>query len=255
MEDVRIRFFRDNKGMEKLLNRQAQRFAGSSAIAISMLLSVGFDLDLSSGLNHYRLTQGQTVSQSAMAQETPDQDAEADDLTPAPKGGKSEQPVKKPAAPKEVKQLKPQFIDTSIEEKSEVTQPAAPEARSDEYVEREAKLAEPLKKLVQAPFVFNNAKGGSNELTEAFIAATKAGPKLKDDLQFILENGSPAGKLYAACLIRGFDGATGTRLLTGFKADKTLVKNKSYISQEHYTVGEVATDLLSPAPTILLRPR
>lgn len=197
------------------------------------------------------------TAQSAMAQEEPDID-DAEDLAPKPQGGegkkKSDEPAKARTESKETKTPKPEFIDTSIEEKP-TTPPPADEEKSDEYKEREAKLAEPLKKLVQAPFVFNNAKGGSSEFTDAFVAAAKDGVKLKDDLQFIIENGSPAGKLYAACLIRMFDAPSGMRILTGFKSDKTLVNNKSYTSQEHYTIGEVATDLLSPTPTILLRPR
>lgn len=224
------------------LIRCTMRLSIASAAALSMiLLPVSF-------FPH--------TNQSAFGQE--ESDASSDDLTPQPKGESSSNPKetsKESSSTEKSKPPRPQFIDTSIEEKPSVNQFTAPDEKSDEYKEREAKLPEPLKKLIQAPFLYNNSKGGSSELSDAFTEAAKQGPKLREDLQFIFENGSPAGKLYAASLIRLFDAPGGTRLLSGFKADKTLVKNKTYISQEHYTAGEVVTDLLSPAPTILLKPR
>lgn len=226
-------------------------------IALSMLVCTCFQFNVSGKSDSNNSTAKLIGSQSAMAQEEPDSAADSDDLAPQPKGegGQSRETSTESAKPENLKPPRPQLIDTSIEEKPAVSQPPPPDDKSDQYKEREAKLVEPLKKLIQAPFLFNNSKGGSSELTDAFVAAAKLGPKLKDDLQFIIENGSPAGKLYAACLIRTFDPPAGTRLLSGFKADKTMINNKSYTSQEHYTVGEVVTDLLSPAPTILLKPR
>ncbi len=230
----------------------------SFSIALSMLIGASIQLYVPDGSSSNNSSVTLIGSQSAMAQEEPDSAADSDDLTPQPKGGggkQSEETGMESAKPEVSKPPRPQLIDTSIEEKPAVSQPAQPDEKSDEYKEREAKLAEPLRKLVQAPYLFNNSKGGSSDLADAFVAAAKLGPKLKDDLQFIIENGSPAGKLYAACLIRTFDAPAGTRLLSGFKADKTMVNNKSYTSQEHYTVGEVVTDLLSPSPTIMLKPR
>ena len=154
------------------------------------------------------------------------------------------------------RQFKRQLIDTSIEEKAAIqTAPSGGENKSPAYLEREAKLSAPLKKLIQAPQIYDNSKGGSSEFAEAFLAATKDGEKFREDLLFIVENGSPAGKIYAAVLIKSFDAPLGNKILNGFKTDKTLVKNKSYTSLEHFTMGEVVTDLLSPAPTIILKPR
>lgn len=155
-----------------------------------------------------------------------------------------------------VEQFKRKLIDTSIEEKpAEQATSASEEPKSPEYLDREAKLSEPLRKLIQAPHLYDNSKGGSSEIAAAFMAAVKEGAKSRDDLLFIVENGSPAGKIYAAVLIRMFDPATGMKILNGFRTDKTLVNNKSYTAQEHYTTAEVATDLLSDSPTILLKPR
>ncbi len=224
-------------------------------IALTLTLLSGLSVRSASSTGKSPLI---ALIQSAMAQETPDAAVEEDDLTPQSRGAsesKSPQAAKTDAKPKELKRPITQIIDTSIEENPPEPQSVVLNEKSEQYKERESRLAEPLKKLVQAPFLFNNAKGGSSELTDAFLAAAKEGAKLKDDLQFVIENGSPAGKVYAAALIRLFDAASGTRILTGFKMDKTLVENKSYISLEHYTTGEVATDLLSPQPTILLRPR
>lgn len=153
-------------------------------------------------------------------------------------------------------QFKRQLIDTSIEEAPAApTAPSASEQKSPAYLEREAKLSEPLKKLIQAPQIYDNSKGGSSEFSDAFVAASKDGAKSREDLLFIVENGSPAGRIYAAVLIKNFDAPMGNKILNGFKTEKTLVNNKSYTSLEHFTMGEVVTDLLSPAPTIILKPR
>ena len=153
-------------------------------------------------------------------------------------------------------QFKRQLIDTSIEETS-APQPAPEQSntKSAAYLEHEARLSAPLKKLIQAPQIYDHSKGGSSEFSDAFLAAAKEGAKNREDLLFMVENGSPAGKIYAAVLLRLIDSATGTKILNGFKSDKTLVNNKSYTSVEHFTMGEIATDLLSPAPSIILKPK
>jgi len=160
---------------------------------------------------------------------------------------------KDPAKESRIRQLKTQFVDTSIEEKPATPASSEAEPKSPEYLDREAKLSEPLKKLLSAPLLFDSSKGGGSEFADAFVQAAKTGASARQDLLFIAENGSPAGKIYAALLIRMFDPCTGNRFLNGFKTDKSLVKTKTYVSQETYTVGEVVTDLLSPAPTIIIR--
>lgn len=155
-----------------------------------------------------------------------------------------------------IQQFKRKLIDTSIEEKPAAQAASTGEQpESPEYLDRESKLSEPLRKLIQAPHLYDNSKGGSSEIAAAFMAAAKEGAKSRSDLLFIVKNGSPAGKIYAAVLIRMFDPATGTNILNGFKTEKALVNNKSYTAQEHYTTAEVATDLLSDSPSILLKPR
>ncbi len=150
---------------------------------------------------------------------------------------------------------RPKLIDTSFEEASTPIAPAQPAEPSDKYKTREVQLQEPLKVLIQASHLYDLSRGGSSELSDAFVKAIALGPASRDDLLFIIENGSPAGKIYAACLLLQFDRATGTQVLNGFKTVKTLVVNKSYTASEHYTMGEVATDLLSPSPAIILKRR
>lgn len=190
--------------------------------------------------------------------------AEDGDLMPKPTEGTADSnpPVQEQSSTRsteekssvaETKKFKPRLIDTSIEEKPAVIQtPDEPEEKSEEYKEREARLSEPLKRLLQAPHIFDCSRGGSSDLSEAFVLAAKDGANARADLMFIVENGSPAGKIYAASLIRKFDTAAGNRILNDFKSANTLVKNKTYTAQEHYTLAEVATDLLSGAPTIIL---
>jgi hypothetical protein len=199
------------------------------------------------------------------------QDAQTEDLQPKARAasddkdddgvevsnpGSESQPSSAKPTESKFRKVKTQFVDTSIEEKPATPQPSTVgQEKSPEYLTREAKLSEPLKKIIQAPHIYDNSKGGSSEFTAAFAQAAKDGLKSKEDLLFIVENGSPAGKIYAAYLLKLIEPSTGTRILNGFKTEKTLVNNKSYTSQEHYTMGEVATDLLSSSPTIILKGR
>jgi len=182
-----------------------------------------------------------------------DSDLDSEDLKSSSKSASS-----KPTHENQNKPLKfkRQLIDTSIEEAA--TPQPAPEqinTKSTTDLEHEARLSAPLKKLIQAPQIYDNSKGGSSELSDAFVAAAKEGAKNRDDLLFMVKNGSPAGKIYAAVLLRLIDSATGTKILNSFKSEKTLVNNKSYTSVEHFTMGEIATDLLSPTPSIILKPK
>jgi hypothetical protein len=180
-----------------------------------------------------------------------DNDCQSGDLKSSSASASSES---KSETQNKLRQFKRQLIDTSVEEKSAA--PAAStlsEPKSAMYLEREARLSAPLKKLIQAPQIYDHSKGGSSEYSDAFTAAAKEGAKNREDLLFVVENGSPAGKIYAAVLLKMIDGPAGTKILNGFKSEKTLVNNKSYTSLEHFTMGEIATDLLSPSPSIVLK--
>ncbi len=204
-----------------------------------------------------------STSRSLIAKVSADADAESadsgdNDMDSEDLKSSSQSASSKPTTESQNKplQFKRQLIDTSIEETT-APKPAPEQSntKSTAYLEHEARLSAPLKKLIQAPQIYDNSKGGSSEFSDAFVAAAKEGAQNREDLLFMVENGSPAGKIYSAVLLRLIDSQTGTKILNGFKSDKTLVNNKSYTSVEHFTMGEIVTDLLSPAPSIILKPK
>jgi hypothetical protein len=116
----------------------------------------------------------------------------------------------------------------------------------------ERTLPPPLKALSEAKFLYDSSAGGSSPLTKAFVEARKQAPLHKDDLEWIAGNGTPAGRVYAAILIT-FDKPKAQAILTELKADKdTMVDLNSLEGTFHYSLGEIATDLLSSSSIIRL---
>lgn len=85
---------------------------------------------------------------------------------------------------------------------------------------------------------------------KAYDEALLQGDKLRSQLEWLLQNGSAVGRVYAAILIRQFDNASGRNALEQMKDDKTLLRYKKGAELMHYSVGEVAIDSLSKYPTI-----
>ncbi len=209
------------------------------------------------------------------------QDAEDADLEPAPAGASTgvggaqtgSEPAGKPKKKKKPPAVK--MPETSEDENPSASEeasaeppaadpnaapaeppPPSPEELARQELERQVeKLPEPLKKLALAKHVYDTSAGGSDEYTAAFKAAISRGAGLRDDLIWIAKNGSPAGRIYAALLIKQFDNTQGTALLLSWKDDKTMVVNKRPGSEEHYSVSEIVSDLMSKTPIIKLTPR
>lgn len=91
-----------------------------------------------------------------------------------------------------------------------------------------------------------------SDIALAFEQAQKAGVGVRTDLEWLIENASPAGRIYAAVLLRLIDRQAGTRALERLKADKDILVYKNAGDKVHYSVGEVAIDLLSDKPSICL---
>lgn len=85
---------------------------------------------------------------------------------------------------------------------------------------------------------------------QAYDEALLAGEKIRRQLDWLLQNGSAVGRVYAAILIRQFDNTAGRNALEAMKEDKTLLRYKKGAETMHYSVGEVAVDSLSKYPTI-----
>ena len=121
----------------------------------------------------------------------------------------------------------------------------SPQAKAEER-----KLPPELGLLSQSTYLFDYSAGGRNQVAEAYANVLNNGAA-EADLDWILTHGSPAGRIYAACLIRKIDPARGTTTMRQMLVDnKTLVTHKTARGEDHYTLAEIITDLLSPSPTI-----
>lgn len=142
------------------------------------------------------------------------------------------------------------------DERNAVTEPLSQESASikEEVPKVPARaLPPPLKALNEAAYLFDRSAGGSCELTKAFAEVREQAASHKEDLEWIAINGTPAGRIYAAVLIRHFDKPKGELLLKDFKNDKdSMVDLNSLEGSYHYSVGEIATDLLSANSIIRL---
>jgi len=96
------------------------------------------------------------------------------------------------------------------------------------------------------------ANAPKSELRKAFEEAVKAGNGIKTDVIWLTHNASPAGRLYAVCLLKKLEPQTAKSTLEEFKTDKDNVSYKHGGEIVHYSVGEIAIDQLSPKPIIVI---
>lgn len=85
-----------------------------------------------------------------------------------------------------------------------------------------------------------------NKECEAYLKALKNGKSIKKELDWMLKNGSAAGKLYAAILIQDFDKKAGEQAFTLLQSEKALVKYSPGGCEGGTTrpLGEHATEFL-----------
>jgi hypothetical protein len=96
----------------------------------------------------------------------------------------------------------------------------------------------------------------SARLKEAIAEAVKLGPSSRDDLRWIVENGSPCGRIYAVCLLKVFDRPEATEAAKALKEGMSDV-NLEFVSASercHYSIGDVLIDQSSAHPLIQLVP-
>lgn len=114
----------------------------------------------------------------------------------------------------------------------------------------ELKLPPYLVKLNDAQYIDDSRLGEKSETRLAFDQALKAGSSIRSELQWLVENGRPVGRIYAAIIFRSFDKPGGRELLERLKTDTNLIKYKKGGEICHYSVGDVAQDALSSKPII-----
>ncbi len=183
----------------------------------------------------------------------------ADDSTDASQAGDEEMQNKDEDSEKNKKPgwLKPRIIETSdeaapAENRSVGVQSTPLDAEQQKQIDS---FCEPLKKLATAEYVFDISQGGADPYAQLIDKLCKDPAQVKrylKDLLWMSKNASPAGRIYAAYLVKTQDKVQGERLFDLLKSDKTLVTHKTAAKQVHYTVGEIATNLAGSAPSIKL---
>lgn len=87
--------------------------------------------------------------------------------------------------------------------------------------------------------------------------ASKLGAASRPDLEWIIENGSPAGRLYAAALLKRLDNTAGAEAFKILSRDMGDVTIDFVGTNErcHYSISDVIVDQNSPHPLILILPK
>ncbi|CAN5224615.1 hypothetical protein BH11CYA1_BH11CYA1_29350 [soil metagenome] len=100
-----------------------------------------------------------------------------------------------------------------------------------------------------------SVKGG--KIKPSVNQALKLGAPARDDLEWIIANGSPAGRLYATAILGRFDQAAAKDAYRALAAGMGDV-NVDYLSAHehcHYSVADIVTDQTSPKPLIEIVPK
>lgn len=117
------------------------------------------------------------------------------------------------------------------------------------------KMADSLTTIAKAGRLedFSLRSGG---LKDAVSQARKLGPSAIDDLRWIIENGSPCGRIYALSLLKLInrsEAANAAKALQEAMGD-TNVEYVSSGERCHYSVSDILVDQNSPSPLIQLLP-
>lgn len=100
--------------------------------------------------------------------------------------------------------------------------------------------------LKTAPRLTTEQTGEGGEVSpqyKAFIEAAKQGPRIKNELIDLIENASPAGKLYAATLLYGIDNKLGLEKLKQLSSCQNKIEFQSGCEVAIDTVANVALAL------------
>ena len=93
--------------------------------------------------------------------------------------------------------------------------------------------------------------GTESKVYKSFRAVLDKGEKAKPIFRQCLKTGSPAAKLYSAIGLYKLDPKEGTTALKSLASSDEQVPVMQGCIVSTYTVGEVASDLLSPDPQLL----
>ena len=96
--------------------------------------------------------------------------------------------------------------------------------------------------------------GQKNDNYEAFARAREAGAGERAAVEDILRSAKPAGRLYAALLLREIEEEAGRRALIALQADAAELEASWDCAPDAYTVGQLASEALQGRMLIDIRP-
>src|ERR1044071_9523063 len=102
-------------------------------------------------------------------------------------------------------------------------------------------LPDYLKVLSEAKTLDDMAIGYAaqkSEIYQAFEQALAAGSAIKSEVEWLLEKGSAAGRIYAALLLTELDRAAGQQALTELQTSKSPLKYRTGSMVLDKTVGD-----------------
>jgi hypothetical protein len=133
---------------------------------------------------------------------------------------------------------------------AQILKPYQPSISLDLSLERQKeqeKLPEHLLLLTQAKVLNSSAIGAAavrTELYKAFERAAVDGDSIRPQLETMVQSATPAGRIYAAILLRKIDRLAGETALKQLQSDQASVTYWSGCMGENYKVGELATKIL-----------
>src|SRR5262249_36568312 len=118
-------------------------------------------------------------------------------------------------------------------------------------------LPDYLETLRQAEHLDDSAIGYAAQRSptfKAFQQALEQGSRIRPDLDWLLKNSSPAGRIYAAILIGQIDKEAGRHALESLKSDQNNVSYRTGSLVETRTVADLAADLLRGEAILIFQP-
>lgn len=80
---------------------------------------------------------------------------------------------------------------------------------------------------------------------EAFEQAISAGDRIRPEIDYLLQQGTPAGQLYAALWLLRFDRASGEQALEQLRSDRVMVTRFSGCSLDTMSMSQAVAELSS----------
>jgi hypothetical protein len=135
--------------------------------------------------------------------------------------------------------------------------PSAVQSSSEAKDEQPSRQMNPALTAIAAAKQLEEASLKSSKIAPALNAAIKLGAPARPDLEWIIANGSPAGRLYATAILGRFDARAAKEAYLALAAGMGDV-NIDFVGPHehcHYSVADIVADQTSAKPLIEIVPR